>query len=765
MRGFLRFTAAALVFAGLASPAFPADLLPPDGEQPAGFVTVCGDQLCLDGEVFRFVSFNAPELSMRENPYWDVEAQFDQEDIIKTIAQFGGRVTRTYVLSVAGAGKTPVHIEAPGQYGEEAFQSLDRVLALANQFGVKVIIPFIDTWEWWGGIPQFAAMYGEAADAFYTSEATRQGYKDLVSYVLNRRNSITGVRYKDDPAVLAWETGNELRKATTDWTLEMAAYIKSIDKNHLVLDGNDEERDRRVLDDPNVDFLTRHYYGQDFRQRFLADLDWAGIKKPMIVGEFGLAGYDEIEGVVSAVVEEATTGALIWSLRNHDSNGGWHWHCEDGGTCAYHWPGFESGAGYDEDRVLDLLHDAAWAVRGETAPPPGAPEVPHFLPITTPLDMQWRGVVGADRYDIERSRDSGATWEQIGTDVSDSTNEHARRVLRTLIDPQSGRTHEAAVTRVMFQDPSAIAGETTLYRIRAKGPGGTSDWSEPERTTIATTDGLVIVSDDEIANFKTVPRFEAAGPITRVEIFTDADAVSGDAACWPKVVSGKDVLEVNIVDAPEVNPDGAVLVTADGVTIGEQFAIAQPCRGTVHIVALRYSLGAYDLDAPRVPPRELPFPVIDLFDGYDAGGLDDKWKPHPSGNTTSLAVVADADGAHLAVDYQLGTPNYSGIQRFLVRDNWRAYDGLRFRYRGQGGAGNLTPQFRNDSGYWETNVPAPPAEWTEVEIPFSSFTEPPWSEQGRTMGLTGTTELNFYVGGTAGGHYEIDDIELYKAGE
>jgi hypothetical protein len=766
MRAVLGSLGAAIVLAMAASPAAPADLIPPGGEEPAGFVTVCGDQLCLDGEVFRFVSFNAPELSMRENPYWDVEAQFDQEDIIRTVAEFGGRVTRTYVLSVAGTGKSPVHVEAPGQYGEEAFQSLDRVLALANRYDVKVIVPFIDTWEWWGGIPQFSAMHGVPAEEFYTSEVTRQAYKDLVHYVLNRRNSVTGVLYKDDPAVLAWETGNELRRATTEWTLEMAAYLKSLGPKQLVLDGNDEERDPRVLDDPNIDFLTRHYYGQDFRQRFLADLEWAGIKKPMIVGEFGLASFAEIEGVVNEVVEQGTTGALIWSLRNHDSNGGWHWHCESGGTCAYHWPGFESGTPYDEDSVLDLLHAAAWAVRGEAPPAPSVPDVPHLLPITTPLDIQWRGVVGADRYDIERSRNGGTSWEIAGTDITDSTNAHLRRVLRTLVDPQSGRTHEAALTRVLFQDTEPAEGEVLLYRIRAKGPGGVSDWSEPERTVVSLIDGLFVIDDDvAIADFKTIARFATSAPITRIELLTDGDAVTTDSVCFPKLVSGKTVLEVNIVDAPEVNPRGAVVVTADGIEIGQGFAIAQPCRGTVNILALRYSTGSYDLDAPRVPPRELPFPVIDLFEGYEAGGLGDKWKPHPSGNKTSFAVVDGTEGPHLAVDYELGSPNYSGIQRFLVRDNWRAYEGIRFRYRGAGGAGNLTPQFRNDSGYWETNIPAPPSDWTEVEIPFTAFTEPPWSEQGRTMGLTGTMELNFYVGGAAGGTYEIDDIELYRNGE
>ena len=44
--------------------------------------------------------------------------------------------------------------------------------------------------------------------------------------------------YKDDPAILAWETGNELYYPTLPWTLELAKLIKQdIGAKQLIMDG------------------------------------------------------------------------------------------------------------------------------------------------------------------------------------------------------------------------------------------------------------------------------------------------------------------------------------------------------------------------------------------------------------------------------------------------------------------------------------------------------------------------------------------------
>ena len=81
-----------------------------------------------------------------------------------------------------------------------------------------------------------------------------------IATLVNRVNTITKIAYRDDPTIMAWETGNELRESTAAWDREMAAYVKSIDQNHLVLNGNDllGADDERVTI-PEIDIVVKHY--------------------------------------------------------------------------------------------------------------------------------------------------------------------------------------------------------------------------------------------------------------------------------------------------------------------------------------------------------------------------------------------------------------------------------------------------------------------------------------------------------------------------
>jgi mannan endo-1,4-beta-mannosidase len=46
---------------------------------------------------------------------------------------------------------------------------------------------------------------------FYTDERVKLLYKHNLCAVANRRSSVNGVKYRDDPAILSWDLINEPR--------------------------------------------------------------------------------------------------------------------------------------------------------------------------------------------------------------------------------------------------------------------------------------------------------------------------------------------------------------------------------------------------------------------------------------------------------------------------------------------------------------------------------------------------------------------------
>lgn len=76
-----------------------------------------------------------------------------------------------------------------------------------------------------------------------------QAYKNYVHKILTRNNTITGVIYREDPTLFALELANEphcsdgyeisrgLKPGTIvrAWVAEMAAYIRNLDPNHMVI--------------------------------------------------------------------------------------------------------------------------------------------------------------------------------------------------------------------------------------------------------------------------------------------------------------------------------------------------------------------------------------------------------------------------------------------------------------------------------------------------------------------------------------------------
>lgn len=446
------------------------------------FITAEGDRLKNGDQLFRFVSWNIPNLLMIEdnvpfsetNP-WRLPDRFEITDALSTVRQMGGTVARTYVVTVRRPNDTPEmprHILGPGEFNEEAFQALDLALQVANEQGVRLIIPFVDNWPWMGGRADYAGFRGKTKDEFWTDRRLIEDFKRTIHFIITRTNTLTGIRYSDDKAVLCWETGNELQSPAA-WTREIAAYIKSLDTNHLVMDGfGAGELRAESLEIPEVDVVTTHHYPggrKPFDELIRENWSKAKDRKPYVVGEFGFVSTDKTRDAIQAIQETGTSGGLLWSLRFRNRDGGFYWHSEPSGGNrykAFHWPGSDMGKAYDEVPLMTLVRQSAFEICGLPLPPVPTPKPPELLPIPDAGAITWRGSVGANGYGIERAPSVNGPWQFV-----------ARRIKEDLVQ-----------YRPLFADETAPGGEW-FYRVRAGNESGESEPSNvvgPVRVTEAT---------------------------------------------------------------------------------------------------------------------------------------------------------------------------------------------------------------------------------------------------------------------------------------
>jgi hypothetical protein len=73
---------------------------------------------------------------------------------------------------------------------------MDSVLAIASEYGIRIIISFLEGPPWWGAKRTFARLRN--GDFRFESDSVKNDYRHLVRYICNRRNSVTGIQYKND---------------------------------------------------------------------------------------------------------------------------------------------------------------------------------------------------------------------------------------------------------------------------------------------------------------------------------------------------------------------------------------------------------------------------------------------------------------------------------------------------------------------------------------------------------------------------------------
>jgi len=357
-----------LLVAGLTITVGAAFLFPRDHGGANPFVRTRGSRFVLAGKPFRFVGANIAVM------YRD-EDRARMPETMRQAAQAGIRVVRVWASGEGGPKDIgPIGADAadwprthplrwaPGQWNEDSFVHLDNVIAEAGRNNILVQLCLVNWWRDTGGITQYLRWAGitdaddekfpfgvnpERAMLFYTNDETRRLYREHLEKLVNRRNTVTGTLYRDDPNIFGWELMNEAQSVTGRWAerrawiAEMSTYLKSLDPNHVITPGawgyrSAAERREWLRDHslPNIDYCDVHHYPlpdadlfvdspaalRDFiDNRAAAALS---IKKPLVLGEFGIGtegyqGFSQVEwyrAFFEGSVSAGTAGAMFWIL-------------------------------------------------------------------------------------------------------------------------------------------------------------------------------------------------------------------------------------------------------------------------------------------------------------------------------------------------------------------------------------------------------------------------------------------------------------------
>ena len=358
---------AALVLAGSAAVLFLASPKTATNTPKDQFVRQRGGRFVVGGTPFRFVGSN---VAVR---YRD-EDRARMPETLRQAAQAGIKVVRVWAFGEGGPNdvKPVADFEdwprdhyfrrAPGEWNEDAFVFLDRVIAEAAKNNIYVQLCLTNWWRDTGGVTQYLRWAGinDAADdsykfginnekaiLFYSNSETRRLYREHLEKLATRKNTITGVFYRDDPTIFGWELMNEAQVITGRWTErrawfeEMSAYLKSLDPNHLIAPGawgyrSSAERREWLADHaiPAIDYCDVHSYPRDDHdsfvdspkalQEFIENRVSAAysLRKPLVFGEFGMGveGYNAASQLewyrafFEGNARAGAGGAMFWIL-------------------------------------------------------------------------------------------------------------------------------------------------------------------------------------------------------------------------------------------------------------------------------------------------------------------------------------------------------------------------------------------------------------------------------------------------------------------
>lgn len=454
------------------------------GEQargPAGLVTRSGSRLLLNGEPFRFSGSNIfwGGLDDDARTGFNYPSPFRVRSALQTMVDMGETVVRCQTCGISTGN--PFSVEPYlGGVSQTALRHIDYFIAQAQHYGLKVLIPFTDNYGYylgsycdytdWLHLSSPSDCPSErAVSAFYDDPTAISAFEKYIAVMLNHVNHYTGVRNKDNPVIMAWETGNEMPYGLggpaelSRWTAKITAFIRSQDKNHLIMDGSLylDPDDLRL---PDVDGIDTHYYPLNTVKLSQDACQAATAGKAMVVGEYGWNDPGQLSAFLTDIQNTpAIAGDMYWSLEPQNDFWGYVEHYDG---YQLHYPGDNSDVndhgrepllakGSDVSQVTEL-RSHAYAMSGAAIRAYRALAAPVMTNVERVSGstagagnlLEWRGSPGAASYVVQRSaKGASGPWATV-----------ARVNAGTLALP--------------YLDGSGGSGPDLWYRVTAVNAGG-----------------------------------------------------------------------------------------------------------------------------------------------------------------------------------------------------------------------------------------------------------------------------------------------------
>jgi mannan endo-1,4-beta-mannosidase len=440
------------------------------------FVERTGTHLTVADKAFRYSGPNIEWLGLEGYGPHDpagprLPSHFEIDDAFATAAEMGAKVVRAQTMGdTVGC---PLCIEpTQGKFNDAAFASSDYAVATAHKYGMRLIIPLVGDCATCagGGLGQYIAWNKKKSfQDFFTDPGIIAAYEAHIDAVLDHVNPLTGIAYKNDPTIMAWENcnmcglialltggGPQALASVAAWTETIGAHIKHADPHHLYLDTTGIfGLYPKALDNPSTDLVTFEFYphwdallGQGWPPttaetftHHAATVTAHG--KVFIVNEFGWDRTnwktpDDLQHVLDTLAKDPNiAGDGFWALQAHLDNFGFQPIPADShnpefaekGECGEWWALYYPGMKTLVNTAADMAERAqqlrahAYVMAGMPVPKHAVPPAPVITSTVIGGLIAWRGSAGATRYSIERLDPATKQWTTIcdkcATDADD----------------------------------------------------------------------------------------------------------------------------------------------------------------------------------------------------------------------------------------------------------------------------------------------------------------------------------------------------------